>query len=128
MAALRSTFDGSLPEERAAAVTGPSAVAVHNDFASGQTGVALRPADDEASRRVDKKLRFLREQMFRQNFLDDVLNAKFLDGLVLRVVRVLRGNDNVRDGHRLVVDVLHGHLRLRVGPQPGESCRSCGCA
>src|SRR5674476_1542867 len=76
--------------ERAAAVTAHAAVAVHDDLAAGQTGVALRSANDEAAGGVDEKLRFLSEQMLRQNLLDDLLDAKFLDRLVLHVGAVLR--------------------------------------
>ena len=52
-----------LAGERAAAVTAHAAVAVHDDLAAGQAGVALRPADDEPAGGVDEKLRFLREQI-----------------------------------------------------------------
>ena len=41
--------------ERAAAVTAHAAVAVDDDLAAGQTGVALRSADDETAGRVDQK-------------------------------------------------------------------------
>ena len=52
-----------LAGERAAAVTAHAAVGVHDDLAAGQTGVALRSADDEAAGRVDEKFGFLREQI-----------------------------------------------------------------
>ena len=50
-----------LAAERAAAVPAHAAVAVHDDFAPGQPGVALRPADDETAGGVDEKLRLLVE-------------------------------------------------------------------
>ena len=48
-----------LAGERAAAVTAHAAVAVDDDLAAGQTGVALRSADDETAGRIDEKLRLL---------------------------------------------------------------------
>ena len=42
--------------ERAAAVPAHAAVAVHDDFAPGQTGVALRSADHETAGRIDEEL------------------------------------------------------------------------
>ena len=45
-----------LARERAAAVTAHAAVAVDDDLAAGEAGVALRPADDEAAGRVDQEL------------------------------------------------------------------------
>ena len=43
---------------------------------------------------------------------------KIFDGLVLRVVRVLRGNDDVGDFDWLVVRVANGNLGLGVRAQP----------
>ena len=65
-AALRSTLRRVLAAERAAAVPAHAAVAVHDDFAAGQAGVALRPADHETAGGIDEKLRLLGEQMLRQ--------------------------------------------------------------
>ena len=45
--------------KRAAAVTAHAAVGVHDDFATGQAGVALRAADDETARRVDEDFDFV---------------------------------------------------------------------
>ena len=97
---------------------GHPAVAIHNDLAAGQARVALRSADDKASRGVDEKLGFLVEQMRWQNFLDDLLDDKILDFLVLHVMRVLRGDNHVRDAHGLVVFVLNGDLAFGVGSEP----------
>ena len=119
---LRRVFAG----KRAAAVTAHAAVAVHNDLAPGQAGVALRPADDETPGWVDEKLRFLREQPFGQNFFDDVLDAEIFDLGVrdfatVNLVRMLRGNDDVGDGNGFVVAIFHRDLRFGVGSEP---CRT----
>ena len=105
-----------LAAERAAAVTAHAAVAVHDDLAAGQAGVALRPADDEASGRVDEKLRLLVEQMLRQNFLDDFLDAKFLDRpCASRRAACCVEMTTFVMSHRLVVFVLDGNLRFASG-------------
>src|SRR6185437_1809883 len=109
---------GVLAAERAAAVTAHAAVAIHDDLAAGQAGVALRSADHETAGRVDEELRLFVDQAFGQYFLDDFLDAKILDGFVLRIVRVLGGNDDVGDADGLVIFVLDGDLALGVGTEP----------
>src|SRR5207253_4126260 len=42
-----------LTAERPTAVRAAAAVAVHDDLATGQSGIAMRPADDEPAGRVD---------------------------------------------------------------------------
>ena len=111
-------FAGVLAGKRSAAVTTHAAVGIDNDLAPGQTGVALRPADDETAGRVDEVLRPFVEQFAGQNLLNDFLDAKFFDGSVLHIARVLRGNNHIGDAHWLVVDVLDGYLALGVGPKP----------
>ena len=54
-----------LAGERAAAVTAHAAVAVDDDLAAGQAGVALRSADDEAAGRVDQKFGVLVQHLCR---------------------------------------------------------------
>jgi hypothetical protein len=61
--------------------------------------------------------------MFRQNFPDDFLDDEILDFLVLHVVRVLGGDDDIDDAHRLVVFILHGNLAFGVGTQARRLCR-----
>src|SRR6185369_17922714 len=75
-------FARVLPAKRASAVPSHAAVAIHDDFATGQTGVALRSADDEAARWVDQKLRGSVEQVFGQNFLDDFFDDEFANRFV----------------------------------------------
>ncbi len=49
---LRRIFAG----ERAAAVTAHAAVGIDDDFASGEAGIAVRTADDEAAGGIDVEL------------------------------------------------------------------------
>ena len=107
----------------------PAAVAIDDNFAAGQTGIALRSADDETSGRIDEKLRVLVRASFAgKTFRMTFSMQKFFDLAVLHVRRVLRGNDDVRDADRFAVFVNDGDLRLRVGAQPLRLCRSCECA
>ena len=76
-------FARVLAGKRAAAVPAPAAVAVHDNLAAGQAGVALRSADDETAGRIDEKLRRAVDHRFRQHLADDFLDAEFLDLRVL---------------------------------------------
>src|ERR1044071_4081873 len=109
---------GVLARKGAAAVATHAAVAVHDDLSAGQTGVALGPAHDEATGRVDQVLGVFVQHLFGQDLLDDLFDDKFLDGPVLDVVRMLGGNHHVGDADGLVVDVLDGNLAFGVGPKP----------
>src|ERR1043166_79022 len=109
---------GVLAREGAAAVTAHATVAVHDDLAACQTGVALRPADDEASGRINEKSGLFVEQAGGQNLFDDFLDDEPFDNLVLHVGGVLGRDDDVGDAHGLIVDVLDRNLGLGVGAQP----------
>src|SRR5439155_13181823 len=82
---LRRIFSG----ETAAAVTPTAAVSVDDDLASGQARVALRTADDEASRRIDVKHGVLVEKLRRNDRLDDLLDDRFAQIAVAHIRRVL---------------------------------------
>src|SRR6185436_18036851 len=90
-----------LARERAAAVTAHAAVAVDDDLAADEAGVALRPADDEASGRVDQELRVAAQQTRRQHSPDNFVDAEFFDLVVGGVGGVLRRDDDVGDADRL---------------------------
>lgn len=49
-----------------AAVTAHAAIAVHDDFAPGEAGVALRAANDEVARGIDEKFGFFGEKLRRK--------------------------------------------------------------
>ena len=111
-------FARVLAAESAAAVTAHAAVAVDDDFASGQAGVALRSADDEFARRVDQILGVFGQQAGRKNLFDQVVDDEFFDSGVGDTFSVLCGNNHRGDFFRLAVDVAHGDLRFRVRTEP----------
>ena len=113
-------FGRVLAGEGAAAVTAGPAVAVHNDLAAGQTGVALGSANHEAAGGVDEKFGLGRDQFGRNDLLDDVLDAKFLDHGVFHISGVLGGDDDVGDGDGFAIFIDHGDLGLRIGAEPGD--------
>jgi hypothetical protein len=103
-AAERSTLDGSLPEERAAAVRRRAAVRVDDDLAAREARVAVRPADLEAPRGIHEEARAV-QHLRREDRLDDLLDHR-LGELVLLVVHrrvVLRGQHHGLHAHRLAV-------------------------
>ena len=109
---------GILAGEGPAAVTTKATVAVHDDLAAGQAGVALRSTDDEVAGGVDEEFGLGGEHPLGQHLLDDFLDAELLNQAVLHTGRVLGGDDDVRDGDGLVILIDDGHLGLRVGTQP----------
>ena len=99
-------------------MTAHAAVGIHDDLATGQTAVALGSADDEASGRVDQEFRLRSQQLFRQNFLNDLLDDELLDLCVFDTGGMLGRDDNVGDGHGFAVLVNNRDLTLGVGAQP----------
>jgi hypothetical protein len=89
------------------------------DLATGQAGVALGAADDEAAGRVDQEACAL-EQCRRDHRLDDLLDHRLGQRLVRDVGGVLGRDDDRVDAHRAAVDVLDGDLRLRIRAQPRQ--------
>jgi hypothetical protein len=68
-----------------------SAVRVDDDLAPREPGVALRPADDETTRRVDVVGGVLPvEERFRQRGLDDLGNDRLANPVLSNGVGVLR--------------------------------------
>src|SRR5690606_29854965 len=70
---LRRIFAG----ERTAAVRRRTAVRIRDDLAARETAVALGPAHDESSRRVDEEVHLAADELGWQHGLDDLLD----DGL-----------------------------------------------
>ena len=98
-------------------MAGHPAVAVDDDLAPGQPGVAHRPAGDEPTGRVDVHDRVLRAQLWRDRREDDRLDDVGAEPLRADVGIVLRGDD---DGPHPLGDaalVLDRDLRLAVRPQ-----------
>ena len=83
----------------------PAAVAVDDDLAPGQAGVAFRTANDETARRIDQEFGRVGQHFVRQNFADHFFDKETANLGVLHVPGVLGGNDNVGDADRLAVFV-----------------------
>ena len=111
-------FRRVLAREGTTAVTAHAAVAIDDDFTTGEAAVALRTADDEFAGRVDEILGVLGEHVLRKDLLDDLLDAELLDHGVAHVCGVLRGDNHVHDAGRLAIDVFDGDLALGVRTQP----------
>ena len=95
-----------------------AAVGVDDDFAAGQPGIAVRPADLEGSGWIDVIDGFVGKQFpwqYRGDDFPDVgLELRFLFALVI-AGRVLGGDDYGGAGGRLAVFEAQGHLALGVG-------------
>ena len=78
----------------------------------------MRSADDEFAGGVDQVLGVLGEHVLGQDFLDDLLDAEFLDLGVRYVGRMLGRNDHIDDAGGLAIDILDGHLGFCVRAQP----------
>jgi len=111
-------FRRVLAREGTTAVTAHAAVAIDDDFTTGEAAVALRTADDEFAGRVDEILGVLGEHVLRKDLLDDLLDAELLDLGVAHVSGVLGGDDDVHDAGGLAIDVFDGDLGLGVRAQP----------
>src|SRR5579872_56863 len=106
-----------LPAEGTAAVTTHAAVGVHDDLATRQAAVALGPPDDEAPGRVDVHLGRLVDELLRERLVDDQLDDRLAQLLVLDAFVVLRADHDGVDANRHGVLVLERDLRLSVGAQ-----------
>ena len=98
-------------------MAGHAAVAVDDDLAAGQAGVAHRPAGDEAAGRVDVHDRVGLAQLGRDGRQDHRLDDLGAQPLGADVGVVLRRDDDRPDALRDAVFVLDRHLGLAVGAQ-----------
>ena len=67
-----------------------AAVAIDDNFASGQAGITLRPADDKATRGVDQKFGVIVQQFRWKNFLDHFFDDVAANFGMFHVLGVLR--------------------------------------
>ena len=107
-----------LAAERAAAVAAHAAVGVDDDLAAREARVTVWATDDETTRRVDPELRLLIDQVLRDDRVDDLVEDRFAERLVLHALRVLRRDDDRVDARDLAAFVLTGDLGLAVGAEP----------
>ena len=110
-----------LSGESAAAVARHSAVSVDDDLAAGEACVAGRSADHESACRIDEELGVLIDHIRRKDLVKDILLDVSVDLLLIRIVRVLRGENNrLKSAGLSVLIVLHGDLCLSVGSEIRE--------
>ena len=98
-------------------MAGHPAVAVDDDLAPGQAGVAHRAAGDEAAGRVDVHDRVGVAQLGRDGRQDDRLDDLRAQPLGADVRVVLGGHDDGPDPLRDAALVLDGDLGLAVGAE-----------
>src|SRR5690606_30381558 len=106
-----------LSAERAAAMRRRAPVGIDDDLAARQAGVAVGPADLEASGRVDVVLGLLAQQLGRDHVGDDLLHVGVELGLLLALVitrGVLGRDDDRRRRHGLAAFIAQGDLALRI--------------
>src|ERR1700730_10310957 len=107
-----------LAAEGAAAVTSHAAVGVHDNLASGKTGVAHGAADHETSGGIDVVLGIFVEQLGGDGGLDDVLQNVASEFFVADCLCVLSGNDDcVHTDGLVVLVVFNRDLRFAIGAQ-----------
>src|ERR1700686_3385996 len=104
-------------------MTAASTVRIDDDLASGQAGVALRAADDEASGWIDVKDRLLVEVLGRNGRLDDSFDDRLAQSVIRNVRRGLRRDDDGGGPNGPLSFVLDRHLRFAVGAQKIELAR-----
>src|SRR6266550_3017683 len=105
-------------------MTTHSAVSVDDDLATGEAGVTLRSADDEAAGGIDVKLDFLDAQVLGDDLLDHFADDCFPQLLGRNVFRVLGRDDHGLDADRKCALVENGDLRLTVRPYPAPILRA----
>lgn len=99
-------------------MSAPSPVGVDDDFASGEAGITLWPADDELAGGIDKIFSLVGEHVGWEDLLDDFLDAEVFDGGVIDSVSVLGGDDDVDDAGGLAINVFDGDLGFGIGAEP----------
>src|SRR5205085_7284719 len=104
----------------AATVTTHAAIAINDDFAPGQAGVAMGTADHETAGGIDVIVGLAVHHVRGHHGVDDVLldiRPELLGG---DVVIVLRGEHHSIDAPRLAVHVLDADLALPIGTKVGQ--------
>src|SRR5437660_43924 len=119
-----------LAGEGAAAVRRVTAVSVDDDLAASQAAVAVRPAHNEIAGGIDQEIAgSLGHPAVRQRGSHGIAN-QVLDHCrrVLFAVAglgiVLSRDDHLGAPDRLALDILHGHLALRIGLQIEQLLRT----
>lgn len=88
---------------------GSTAIGVHDDFAAGQTRIAIRSTDDEFARRVNIPLAIIGDLQVTQRFADIGFD-NFANLLQIPAgIEMLRGQNDGYGFRSLAVDVTNRH-------------------
>ena len=99
-------------------MTRPTAVRVHNNLSTRESGVPLRSSDGELARGVDVILNVVVEEFLGNRGHDRVFDDPFANDVLVDVGIVLRGDDDRVDAHGSFSVVFEGDLALGVGTEP----------
>ena len=111
---------GVFARERTAAVRTTPAIGIDHDFASGEAGIAMGAANQEAPRRVDQILGLFNFNPLAQNGFQRMMNHRRMQFRLADVFRVLGRYHYFVDRYRPVFVVGHRHLRFRIRPKPWQ--------
>ena len=105
-------------------MAGHAPVGVHDDLATGQTGVAHRTADNKATGRVDVHLVAVVGELLGDRRTDDLFDQVGSDHRVpVDAVVVLGRHHHRPKTNRRVPLVVKGHLGLGVRSEVGDGSR-----
>ena len=116
-------FGGVFSTEGAAPVATRPAVGINDDFAAGETTIALGSPDDEATGRINEKFCASIEHLFWEHFTDEFFDNELLDLAMRDVLTVLGRNHHGSDADGFVLTILNGDLGFGVGSEPGDFAR-----
>ena len=98
-----------------------AAVGINNDLATGQSGVAHWPTDDELACWVDVIQRVFVKPCSGKHGLNNQFHDRFSDsGLTDTRVMLCRQHHRVDGAGFTIGAILQRHLAFRIGPQPGQ--------
>src|SRR5580704_3850642 len=110
-------FCGVFAGQSATAVTAVTAVGVHDNFASGEAGIAHGTAGDEAAGGIDVVLGVLVHHGCWQNWIDYVLAHGVLEIFQGNFVAVLRGDDYRVHAGGAAVNIFDSDLGFSIGAE-----------
>ena len=86
---------------------GDAPIGVDQDLAPREAGIAVGASNDEGARRIHENAGVRVEQIWRDDWLQDMLNHVLVDGLLGYACLVLRADDDGVDALGLTVGVFH---------------------
>ena len=99
-------------------MTAHAAVGVDDDFTTGESGVTLRAANNEAAGRVDEEFCGCVEEVLWNHLANDICDQKFPDFLDFDFFGVLGRDDDIRHADGFAILIENGNLAFRVRAEP----------